>query len=61
MNVGLELLLDVTPLLETQKLIWNDIFQLQKFLTSEISKKADIYATLPNSDALSMFEIYTEA
>lgn len=41
LNVGLEMLLDCDLIIvEVQKLVWNDVFRLQKFLTSEITKKA---------------------
>ena len=73
MNTGLRLIstFDLT-VAEVQKMIWTDLYMFQTFLSKEIAKiagsrlarvdyKIESYATLPNSDTLSLYEIYQEA
>lgn len=46
---------------EIQKYIYFDVWRFQSFICYEIEKVIDKYVTLPNSDALSLFEIYSES
>lgn len=61
LNTALGLLHYDMTVAEIQKQVYYDIWKFQRFLCSEIPKVIEFYATLPNSDTLSLYEIYTEA
>ncbi|CAD8051365.1 unnamed protein product [Paramecium primaurelia] len=46
---------------EIQKYIYFDVWRFQSFICFEVEKIIDKYITLPNSDALSLYEIYCES
>ncbi|CAK62262.1 unnamed protein product (macronuclear) [Paramecium tetraurelia] len=46
---------------EIQKYIYFDVWRFQSFICFEVEKIIDKYITLPNSDALSLYEIYSES
>ncbi|CAK68578.1 unnamed protein product (macronuclear) [Paramecium tetraurelia] len=48
-------------LIDIQVALYFDVWRFQKFICTEIEKIIDQYATLPNSDTLSLYEIYCES
>lgn len=61
MNTALVLLKFDLQVAEIQKFIYDDVLKFQNFLSSEITKVVDSYATLPNSDTLSLNEILSDS
>ncbi|CAD8213547.1 unnamed protein product [Paramecium octaurelia] len=60
-NSGLILIQYNPNLIEIQVALYVDVWRFQKFICTEIEKIIDQYATLPNSDTLSLYEIYCES
>ncbi|CAD8071937.1 unnamed protein product [Paramecium sonneborni] len=60
-NSAAVLLKSEIHIFEIQKYIYFDVWRFQSFICYEIEKVIDQYVTLPNSDALSLYEIYSES